>query len=105
MGGSAAFRFVNRLPRHISVLLLDTRDPTSWFGQKKVKPDNVQLWRNVLPGDASIFTSKEKHKNTNYFGNVNASIFFMILGRPWGICPGAQNIVLPNGDHYEVGRY
>ncbi len=105
MGGSAAFRFVSRLPRHISVLLLDTRDPTSWFGQKRVKPDNVQFWRNVLPGDANIFTSKEKHKNTNYFGNVNASNLFMILGRPWGICSGAQNIVLPNGDHNEVGRY
>ena len=105
MGGSAAIRFARRLPRHISILLLDTRDPTSWFGHKKDKPDNVKFWRNVLPGDARIFTPKENHGGTNYFGNMNAANIFMMMGRPWGICPGAKNIVIPDSDHHEAGRY
>ena len=105
MGGSAAIKFVNRLPKHISVLLLDSRDPTSWFGHIDKKPDNVRFWRNVLPGDAKVFTPEDKHKNTNYFGSMNAANIFMMLGRPWGTCSGAQNIVMPNGDHHEVGRY
>ncbi len=105
MGGSSAVKFVKRLPRHLSVLLLDTRDPTSWFGHVKKKPDNVQFWRNVLPGDARIFTPEEGHLRTKYIGGMNAANIFMMLGRPWGICPGAQNIVFPKGDHHDVGRY
>ncbi len=105
MGGSAAVKFVKRLPDHLSVLLLDTRDPTSWFGHEREKPDNVRYWRNVLPGDAQIFTPENKHEYTNYIWNMNAANIFMMLGGPWGICPGALNIVLTNGDHHEVGRY
>ena len=104
MGGSAAIRFVNKLPSYIEVLLLDTRDPTSWFGQKKDKPKNVIHWRNVLPGDASCWGNPEEHRGTNFWGHLNMANVFMLMGRPWGICHGATNIIMQGKDHHEVGR-
>jgi hypothetical protein len=104
MGGSAAIRFVNKLPSHIKVLLLDTRDPTSWFGQKKDKPVNVIHWRNVLPGDKRCWSNSNEHRGTNYVGHFNMANVFMFMGRPWGVCHGATNVIMEGKDHHEVGR-
>lgn len=104
MGGSAAIKFVNKLPKNITVLLLDTRDPTSWFGHKMEKPSNVMYWRNVLPGDTSLWSNPKDHSGTNYVGRINMANVFMFMGRPWGICEGATNIILQGKDHHEVGR-
>jgi hypothetical protein len=104
MGGSAALKFVHKLRKNKTVLLLDTRDPTSWFGHKKEKPSNVMYWRNILPGDTRLWSNPEIHKETNYIGKFNMANVFMFMGRPWGICYGATNIILEGKDHHEVGK-
>ncbi|MBR5024071.1 MAG: hypothetical protein IKX48_03315, partial [Victivallales bacterium] len=83
MGASAAFYFAEKCQREI--LLLDTRDPTSWFNHPKSKPSNVIHWRNVLPGEPLLRTPESRHMDTNYFCGFNMANVFRYLGGPWGM--------------------
>ena len=102
MGGSAAYRFAQKCNREI--LLLDTRDPTSWLNHPKAKPANVVHWRNVLPGEPFLRISESRHEETNYFCGFNMANVFRYLGGPWEICNGAINLILPACDHADVGE-
>ena len=102
MGASAAFHFAQKCNREI--LLLDTRDPTSWFNHPKAKPPNVVHWRNVLPGESALRVPESRHLDTNYFFNYNLSNLFRNLGAPWGCCNGAVNLLLTGFDHHDVGE-
>ena len=102
MGASAAFRFAEMCQREI--LLLDTRDPTSWFNHPKSKPSNVVHWRNVLPGEPYPRVPESRHMDTFYFCNFNMANVFRLMGRPWNQCNGALNLILPACDHHDVGE-
>lgn len=102
MGASAAFRFAEKCNREI--LLLDTRDPTSWFGHPTRKPSNVIHWRNVLPEAVHPCVSESDHEDTCYFAIINMANVFRWLGRPWNLCNGAVNLYLLGFDHREVGE-
>ena len=102
MGASAAFRFAEKCNREI--LLLDTRDPTSWLNHPKSKPANVIHWRNVLPGEPLLRTPESRHMDTNYFCGFNMANVFRYLGGPWGMRNGALNLILPAYDHHDVGE-
>ena len=102
MGGASAVRFAQRFKGEI--LMLDTRDLTSWFGHIEEKPANVQYWRNIQPEDERLFSTYEEHSSTNYWGSLNMANLFRFLGRPWGIIKGADNVILPRADHHECGN-
>ena len=102
MGASAAFRFAEMCQREI--LLLDTRDPTSWFNHPKSKPANIAHWRNVLPGEPYPRVPESRHMDTFYFCNFNMANVFRLMGRPWNQCNGALNLILPACDHHDVGE-
>ena len=102
MGASAAYRFAQKCKREI--LLLDTRDPTSWFNHPKSKPANVIHWRNALPGEPFLRIPESRHEDTNYFCGFNMANVFRWLGGPWEICNGAINLILPAYDHADVGE-
>ncbi len=99
MGGTAAFRFAERCKKEICVL--DTRDPTSWFGRPTGKPAMVCHWRTVLPGDTG-FKTKYPHPYTAEMGSWNASNVYAWIGGSWGEVPGATVIRLENADHTDV---
>ncbi len=101
MGGASAVRFALRFKGEI--LLLDTRDSTSWFGHIDEKPSNVAHWRNILPEDTRLFSTHEEHPTSNYWGSLNMSNVFRELGRPWGVVKGADNRLMPSTDHHECG--
>ena len=101
MGASAAAKFAARCGREI--LVLDTRDATSWFGKIRRKPPNVTHWRNVLPEVRSPFDSKANHPGTNYICGLNMANVFMWMGGPWGPVEGAVNLRLEGLDHCEIG--
>ncbi|GEM_PF-2972248 len=102
MGGAAAMRFATKCGYPIE--LLDTRDPTSWFGKSPAKPANVKYWRNVLPGEPDWDTPKEEHRGTNFWGNTNMANVFRSMGGPWNTCSDATNVVMSGMDHREVGE-
>ena len=101
MGAAAAAKFAAQCGREI--LVLDTRDATSWFGKIRRKPSNVVHWRNVLPGVTSLRDPKSAHPVTNYFCGFNLANVFMLLGGPWGTVEGAVNLRLDGLDHCEIG--
>ncbi len=104
-GAASAVKFVTLLSSNVIVLLLDTRDPISWFGRIREKPSNVVYWRNVLPGDTHIIGKQEFHKGTRFIGHIiNCANLDMMIGGPWGLCCGAHNVILPNKDHHEISR-
>ena len=102
MGASAAFYFAEKC--QCEILLLDTRDPTSWFNHPKSKPANVVHWRNVLPESHHPLVSESAHMDTYYFYKLNMANVFRWLGRPWNQCHGALNLILPACDHHDVGE-
>ena len=102
MGASAAFRFAETCNREI--LLLDTRDPTSWFNHPKSKPSNVIHWRNVLPSEPFLRTPESRHIDTFYFCGFNMANVFRWLGGPWGMRDGAVNLMPSACDHHDVGE-
>ena len=102
MGASAAFYFAEKCQREI--LLLDTRDPTSWFNHPKSKPANIVHWRNVLPESHHPLVPESAHMDTYYFCNLNMANVFRLMGRPWNQCNGALNLILPACDHHDVGE-
>lgn len=102
MGGATAIRFARQSPHDI--LLLDTRDATSWFGHAHERPPRVRHWRNVLPADTALLAPRDAHPNTNYWGSLNMANVFRLLGRPWGRLDGAANLLIPGADHHEVGN-
>ena len=102
MGASAAFHFTEKCRRDI--LLLDTRDPTSWFNHPKSKPSNVIHWRNVLPSEPFLRTPESRHMDTFYFCGFNMANVFRRLGGPWGMRGGAVNLVPSACDHHDVGE-
>ena len=102
MGGASAVKFCQAYLGKI--LLLDTRDSTSWFGHVNEKPSNVCYWRNVLPEDTRLFSTHPEHPQTNYWGRLNMANVFRLLGRPWNTVHGADNRLLPGADHHECGN-
>ena len=102
MGAAAAMRFAQKCGYPIE--LLDTRDPTSWFGKCPAKPANVKYWRNVLPGETGWNIPEEQHHGTNYWGKTNMANVFRTMGGPWNHCDEATNVVMPGMDHREVGE-
>ena len=102
MGGAAAMRFAQRCGYPIE--LLDTRDPTSWFGKRPAKPANVKYWRNVLPEESGWSIPEEQHHGTNYWGKTNMANVFRSMGGPWNHCDEATNVVMQGMDHREVGE-
>ena len=102
MGAAAAAHFCQKCNREI--LLLDTRDPTSWFNHLKTKPSNVIHWRNVLPGEPFLRTPESRHMDTFYFCGFNMANVFRWLGGPWGIRDGAVNLIPSACDHHDVGE-
>lgn len=102
MGAASAFRFAKKCNREI--LILDTRDPTSWFGKPKSKPSNVIHWRNIIPYDTHPCARECHHEDTYYFAIFNMANIFRWLGRPWDSCNGAVNIYLFGFDHHDVGE-
>ena len=102
MGAAAAAHFCQKCNRKI--LLLDTRDPTSWFNHLKSKPSNVIHWRNVLPSEPFFRTPESRHMDTFYFCGFNMANVFRWLGGPWGICDGAINLMPSACDHHDVGE-
>jgi hypothetical protein len=102
MGASAAYYFAEKCQREI--LLLDTRDPTSWFNHPKSKPVNVMHWRNVLPSEPFLRTPESRHMDTFYFCGFNMANVFRWLGGPWGMCDGAVNLMPSACDHHDVGE-
>ncbi len=102
MGGASAVRFAQRFKGDI--IMLDTRDSTSWFGHIKEKPACVRIWRNILPEDKRLLSMHEEHPTTNYWGPLNMANVFRLLGRPWDTVKGAENLLLPRADHHECGN-
>jgi hypothetical protein len=102
MGAAAAAHFCQKCDREI--LLLDTRDPTSWFNHLKSKPSNVIHWRNVLPSEPFWRTSESRHMDTFYFCGFNMANVFRWLGGPWGMRDGAINLMPSACDHHDVGE-
>ena len=102
MGAAAAAHFCQKCNREI--LLLDTRDPTSWFNHLKSKPSNVIHWRNVLPSEPFWRTPESRHMDTFYFCGFNMANVFRWLGGPWGMRGGAVNLMPSTCDHHDVGE-
>ena len=99
---AAAAHFCQKCNREI--LLLDTRDPTSWFNHLKSKPSNVIHWRNVLPSEPFLRTPESRHMDTFYFCGFNMANVFRWLGGPWGLRDGAVNLMPSACDHHDVGE-
>lgn len=102
MGASAAFRFAEKC--HNEILLLDTRDPTSWLNHPQAKPTNIIHWRNVLPSEPFWRTPESRHMDTFYFCGFNMANVFRWLGGPWGMRDGAINLMPSASDHHDVGE-
>lgn len=102
MGASSALRFAQRYQGDI--LLIDSRDPTSWFGKINDRPANVAHWRNVLPEHSEIMMPKAPDTLSNYWGPFNMANVFRWLGGPWETCDGAANVMIPGSDHHTVGN-
>lgn len=102
MGAATAVHFA--LQTQHKIILLDTRDATSWFNKINKKPQNVLYWRNILPQTTSITAPAHQFPTSNYIGPFNMANVFRLLGRPWGHCDGATNIILPNNDHHTTGN-
>lgn len=101
MGAATAVRFAWQSPHDI--LILDTRDATSWFNHRQTRPPRVRLWRNVLPAVTELLPPHAQHPTTNYWGALNMANVFRLLGRPWGKLDGAANLLIPGADHHQVG--
>ncbi|MBR4901226.1 MAG: hypothetical protein IKZ46_09825 [Victivallales bacterium] len=102
MGAAAAAHFCQKCNREI--LMLDTRDSTSWFNHLKSKPSNVIHWRNVLPSEPFLRTPESRHMDTFYFCGFNMANVFRWLGGPWGLRDGAVNLMPSACDHHDVGE-